>query len=230
MDMPIWVTAAVKAAARGTFAIFTGAVLLSSLPTAAEAGWFSRNSAPKPATFQAEGGFHRGPSGYHRMCAREPEYCRHDAAAAEDQGVSAPGNLDDARWKELVSINSDFNWRIRPVEDRGPDHWTMGRRYGDCEDYAIAKKHALIAAGWAPDQLLYAVVEGRRSPYHLVLIVRTDKGDYVLDNLTDRIRPWQDSGYKFIVRQRAENPTKWAYVTGAGDRLAQVGRPNVITR
>ncbi|MEM8561243.1 MAG: transglutaminase-like cysteine peptidase [Pseudomonadota bacterium] len=192
------------------------AFMLSTQP--ALASWFS--SAPRPATMQAEGNPHQGPRAYHQMCAREPKLCMYDRQAGIDAVISPPAQLTDARWRQLRQINEDLNWQIRPVEDRHnqgvSDFWTIGVSRGDCEDYIIAKKHALIQAGWAPDQLLYAVVESRRTRgYHAVLVVRTNKGDYVLDNLTDRIVPWEDAGYRFVIRQSAAAPQKWVQVTGA---------------
>ena len=88
----------------------------------------------------------------------------------------------------------------------------------------------MIEADWSADQLLYAVVEGISSPYHLVLVVRTDRGDFVLDNLTDRITSWEDSGYTFVIRQSAEDPTQWAYVSGSGQRTGALGTAGVGTQ
>ncbi|MFK7942449.1 MAG: transglutaminase-like cysteine peptidase [Paracoccaceae bacterium] len=227
MYMPIRVSAAAKAAARGSFALIFGALGVLATTAPAEANWFS--STPVKATVQAEGSFHKGPRGYHRMCVREPDLCAYDRQAAETQGATAPAPIDKARWQQVDDINSNLNWKIRPRVDQGPDYWTIGLRSGDCEDYAIAKKHALIEAGFSPDQLLYAVVGGIRTRYHLVLILRTEHGDYVLDNLTDRIKPWERSGYSFVVRQTAENPMQWARITGADTRVAQ-GSPSVVTQ
>lgn len=176
------------------------------------------------ATAQGEGRTHSGPRGYHTMCAREPKLCMYDYQAGQSLGVSAPHPLTRRSWRQLDQINRDLNWQIRPIDDNDnhgvADYWTIGITHGDCEDYVIAKKHALIDAGWSADQLLYAVVEGRSSPYHLVLIVRTDRGDFVLDNLTNRVRSWKDSGYTFIVRQSAANPTKWVHVTHDARKVA----------
>ena len=100
------------------------------------------------------------------------------------------------------------------------DYWTTGRRLGDCEDYMIAKKHALLAAGWRADHLLYAVVIGTETPYHAVLIVRTDRGDLVLDNLRSDIVDWRASRYRFVVRQSARDPRQWVRVEDPSRRLA----------
>jgi hypothetical protein len=37
-----------------------------------------------------------------------------------------------------------------------------------------------------------------------VLTVKTDHGDFVLDNLSDEIRPWTAAGYQFYKRQAQE--------------------------
>jgi len=50
-----------------------------------------------------------------------------------------------------------------------------------------------------------------------VLTVRTDKGDYVLDNLTDKVKIWDATGYRFLKRQAIDN-------TGAGSRSAVASR------
>ncbi|MEM6661484.1 MAG: transglutaminase-like cysteine peptidase [Pseudomonadota bacterium] len=228
MTQPFRVPAALRAVVKGSVCLAALSASLIALPDPAEANWFS--SGPSAATAQAEGRWHKGPRGYHAMCAREPKLCMHDYQAAQNTGSSAPARLDDARWDALDALNRDINWQIRPVEDRGRDHWTKGVYQGDCEDYVIAKKQALIAAGWSADQLLYAVVEGVYSPYHLVLVVRTGQGDFVLDNLTDRIHAWEDSGYTFVVRQSADNPTQWAYVDGNGLQIAEAGRGGLATR
>ena len=41
---------------------------------------------------------------------------------------------------------------------------------------------------------------------HAVLTVKTDHGDFVLDNLSDEIRPWSATGYQFFKRQAQDDP------------------------
>lgn len=174
---------------------------------------------------QQEGAGHRGPRAYHAMCARAPKLCMYDRQAGRKPGASAPRTLTDAEFQTLVDVNERLNADIFPATDTEvhgvSDFWEAGTYTGDCEDYMIAKKHALIAAGWDADQLLYAVVEGIETPYHAVLVVRTDRGDLVLDNLSDTIRRWDRSGYRFVIRQSAENPHRWVHVDDrAAPRLA----------
>jgi predicted transglutaminase-like cysteine proteinase len=40
---------------------------------------------------------------------------------------------------------------------------------------------------------------------HAVMMVRTDAGDFVLDNKRATILSWQDTGYVFVKREGQEN-------------------------
>ena len=42
-----------------------------------------------------------------------------------------------------------------------------------------------------------------------MLLVRTDKGDYVLDNLTPLIKPWKSVPYTWIKWQSRNDPNVW---------------------
>lgn len=213
-----------KAASRARTGILATAALIVPLLVSApaDAGWFDRD--PEAATAQAEGRAHRGPKAYHAMCAREPELCFPDRQAGINHRAGPAAAMDQARWDQLLKVNDRFNDQIRGVTDRDlygvSEHWTLSHTAGDCEDYAIAKKQALMQAGWAADQLLYAVVEDRGNTYHAVLIVRTQWGDYVLDNKTSDIAPWEDTFYRFIIRQSAANPHAWVRIAGSAGAVA----------
>jgi len=97
----------------------------------------------------------------------------------------------------LEAVNSYVNARVRFVDDRiqfgVADRWlaaseTLNRGRGDCEDFALAKRAMLRAAGVA-DKDLYLVVlkDLSRRADHAVLVVRANGRFLVLDNGTDRI-------------------------------------------
>ncbi len=44
---------------------------------------------------------------------------------------------------------------------------------------------------------------------HAVLTVRTDRADYVLDNLEERVLQWNETEYQFLKRQSAANSGRW---------------------
>lgn len=123
-------------------------------------------------------------------------------------------------------INSAANAAIRPISDQNQfavmERWSLPTgRGGDCEDYALYKKRALIAAGVSPNRLLVAVVLDRKRQPHAVLVLRSDMGDFVLDNMTRRVLPWQKTGYAFIRMQDPKNPARWVSVLAqAGARLS----------
>jgi hypothetical protein len=50
--------------------------------------------------------------------------------------------------------------------------------------------------------------------HHLVAVVRTNGGDLVLDNLTDRIMPWIQKPYQWVRIQTPQNPNYWASISG----------------
>ena len=75
------------------------------------------------------------------------------------------------------------------------DYWCIPQGgFGDCEDFALAKKRALENQG-VPSCLATCWTE--TGGYHAVLVVRTDQGDYVLDNRYESVWGWNDLPYKW---------------------------------
>ena len=96
------------------------------------------------------------------------------------------------------------------------DHWGVVERwnypddgYGDCEDYALQKRKMLMQAGWPREALLMTVVRDQNGDGHAMLTVKTDKGEYILDNQRDEILLWSDTGYRFVKRQSQSDPNVW---------------------
>ena len=94
--------------------------------------------------------------------------------------------------------------------------WLINPRYGDCNDYAVSKRHELLKRGWPARTLLLAEAVTESAEHHLVVVVRTKTGDLVLDNLTPQIRHWSRTPYRWVRIQMPHNPRHWASV--AGDR------------
>lgn len=116
--------------------------------------------------------------------------------------------------KLAAKINRSANAAIRPVSDleqySSAERWALPTaRGGDCEDYALFKKMKLVEAGVSPDRLLMAAVLDRRRNIHAVLVLRTDMGDFILDNLTDRVLPWNKTGYAYLRMQDPRQPSRW---------------------
>jgi predicted transglutaminase-like cysteine proteinase len=147
------------------------------------------------------------PIGHHEFCKLHPGEC-----GAFDRVVDAAA-LDEGRWQQLVDINNAFNRDIVPVTDMDfyqvDEFWTYPAGYGDCEDFALAKRRQLIEAGWEPSTLLMAVVRESNGDGHAVLMVRTDRGDLVLDNKDGMIRVWTETPYQYVKRQSQEHAAVW---------------------
>jgi predicted transglutaminase-like cysteine proteinase len=96
------------------------------------------------------------------------------------------------------------------------DHWGVLERWsypddgkGDCEDYVLLKRRMLMQAGWPREALLITVVRDKRGDGHAVLTVKTDKGDFILDNQEEQVLLWSETGYRFVKRQSQSNPNHW---------------------
>ncbi|MCW2285305.1 putative transglutaminase-like cysteine proteinase [Rhodoblastus acidophilus] len=152
------------------------------------------------------------PYGWVDFCGRRPSECEQPALPARDV------KLTDASWKALDRVNRQVNASIEPVSNLDHwgtilDHWdypTDGK--GDCKIFALAKRKQLIDAGFPRQALLMTIVRDLEGQGHAILTVATDRGDFVLDNLSDDIRPWTATGYRFVKRQSREDPNVWVAI------------------
>ncbi len=150
-----------------------------------------------------------GPAGFYVMCATIPSACK--VQKARNVGASS-GNvrLTVDTLKLIDSVNRQINGAMRPKAESGTtDVWKIGGSSGDCEDYALTKRAALLRKGFPSSSLLMTAVVTRRGESHAVLMVRTDRGDFVLDNLNSLVKPWSATGYRFIAMQSPTNPRMW---------------------
>jgi predicted transglutaminase-like cysteine proteinase len=96
------------------------------------------------------------------------------------------------------------------------DHWGVIERwsypddgYGDCEDYVLLKRRMLMQAGWPRQALLITVVRDLKGEGHALLTVKTDKGEFILDNQEDHILLWSETSYHFVKRQSQADQNVW---------------------
>ena len=157
------------------------------------------------------------------------DFCRRDREACAPHGnVVQVETLTQASWQQLIAINDNVNQNIVPETDQQlygrAEFWTYPQRgAGDCEDIALEKQRELIAAGWDPSALLMTVVRQADGEGHAVLMVRTDRGDLVLDNQNGNILLWKDTPYEFIKRQSQTNSGQWV---GLEDNRATIVAAN----
>lgn len=139
------------------------------------------------------------PLGFQLLCLQQPQECR--------GGGSSSVSLTDSLLSIIERINSQVNQAIRPQNDRAGDVWTVGASAGDCEDYVLSKRRALINAGLPPSSLRIAYVKAQGID-HAILVVKTDVADLVLDNLASSIVPLRSTGYRLIAISSAD-PMVW---------------------
>jgi len=149
------------------------------------------------------------PVGYIDFCRSFPDQC----VARGSEGAEP---LTERSWSELQGVNSSVNHSVAPVTDLQYYHrdevWTLPAGYGDCEDYVLLKRKLLVEAGWSTGDLLISVVFDEVGDGHAVLLARTSRGDFVLDNKTDRVRRWYETAYHFVKRQSVNDPNRWVSV------------------
>jgi len=151
------------------------------------------------------------PAAFQGFCARYAGDCR-------PQNVTAgPFQLTSERLAELRQVNDAVNHAVREATDAQiygrEDVWTLPTRgVGDCEDFALEKRHELIAMGWPSSALLITVVRDQNGEGHAVLSAVFDKGEYILDNRSGSVRPRSATLYTYYIRQSSVNPTEWVCI------------------
>jgi predicted transglutaminase-like cysteine proteinase len=134
------------------------------------------------------------------FCRRRPSECTIDPA--EPKVIALTPDV----WRMLVTINRAINRRIKPITDL--KHWGVVDRWdipddgwGDCEDYQLLKRKLLAEQGLPRRAMRMTVVQDDKGEGHAVLMIRTDRGDFILDNQRAAILPWTRTGYVFVKRE-----------------------------
>jgi len=184
---------------RSAVAIFVAATLIATEKT---------STAEERPLFISVGEATRAPIGWVEFCVEYDPECKTKPSTPRDVVLSTQA------WKDLQRINLWVNTHVKPMTDM--DHWGVVERwnypddgYGDCEDYALQKRKMLMQAGWPREALLMTVVRDQHGDGHAILTVKTDKGEYILDNQNDEILLWSDTGYRFVKRQSQSDPNVW---------------------
>ncbi len=175
------------------------------------------DGAAKAAQVMVTGDITSQPIGHYQFCKVNAAECSIHPA---DRG---PAKLTPQLWKKVVAVNARVNRSVQPVNDidlYGQDEvWTYPDKAGDCEDYVLLKRRLLARAGISLSNLLITVVRKPDGEGHAVLTVRTDRGDYILDNLTDAVRGFEDTGYRFLKRQSTTDTGRWVSIRAGSSSL-----------
>ncbi|MBZ9772992.1 transglutaminase-like cysteine peptidase [Mesorhizobium sp. CO1-1-8] len=161
----------------------------------------------------ATGGLTSQPIGHYDFCKLHPAEC-----SIRPTNL-APAPMSDGLMRKLLNVTARVNAAVKPMSDMdiyGKDEvWAYpDKGVGDCEDYVLEKRRQLSRMSISLADLLITVVRKPDGEGHAVLTVRTDEGDYVLDNLTDKVKPWDATGYRFLKRQAIDNTGRWVSIRG----------------
>ncbi len=151
------------------------------------------------------------PMAFMRFCLKYPKDCEVRRMPFRPRPVA----LTAGRKIELATLNRSVNLAIRPKANNNgvlAEEWSLSPLEGDCNDYAVTKRHQLLARGWPSRTLLLAEVVIPSGEHHLVLIVRTRDDDLVLDNLDSNIRPISQVHHQWVRAQQEKNPKFWSAI------------------
>jgi len=167
----------------------------------------------------------RPPIGWVEFCAEHPPDCRTSPSMPRDVV------LGNKAWTDLVRINRWVNDNVKPMTDL--EHWGVVEKwsypddgYGDCEDYVLLKRRMLMEAGWPREALLITVVREKNGNGHAVLTVKTDKGEFILDNQEERILLWSETSYRYVKRQSQSDPNRWVALGDPRPTTATASSPS----
>lgn len=192
-----------KMSKMGLLAVATSLIFVNSSPA---------NARSSHGAFLVAQSTSTAPGGFSGVCSRYNWACANTAQAQMS---------NSALLRLAKVVNNKVNRKTRSIEDKTQfgreEYWTLPtRRGGDCEDFALLKKKTLIEHGVASKNLLIATVLDTRLRSHAVLVVRTAKGDFVLDNLNKRMLPWKKTGYTFLKLQNPKSLSNWDAILAGG--------------
>lgn len=163
------------------------------------------------------GGLTSQPIGHYEFCKLNAEEC-----LVKSSGVT-PYHLTRQTWQMVFKINQAVNSRIRPATDLDiyskEEVWAYPLRFGDCEDYVLLKRRVLMDKGVSPGNLLITVVRKPDGEGHAVLTLRTDRGDFILDNLNEEVLNWEATEYRYLKRQSSQHAGRWVTIESRQDIL-----------
>ncbi|MEK7156224.1 MAG: transglutaminase-like cysteine peptidase [Patescibacteria group bacterium] len=161
----------------------------------------------------------RAPIGWVEFCAEYRPECVTRPSVPRDVVLTSKA------WADMVKVNAWVNDSIKPVTDL--EHWGVVERWnypddgkGDCEEYVLLKRRMLMQAGWPREALLITVVRDKKGDGHAVLTVKTNRGEFILDNQEVEVLHWSKTGYRFVKRQSQSDPNAWVSL---GEPVAATG-------
>ena len=199
-------------------AVVAAMLLLGGATTQAR----TASTLPQDGTAAEQGAPARPVAAWNEFCVRYPAECTVNPA----EPALIP--LTPALWRTLTVVNRRINARIKPITDMA--HWGVVDRWdfpddglGDCEDIQLLKRRILVERRLPRRALLMTVVIDDIGEGHAVLMVRTDRGDLILDNKTNAVLPWERTGYSFVKRE-GQDGRAWVSLNNGASPVTTANR------
>jgi len=150
---------------------------------------------------------------------RHTVFCLRYPADCKRRGSDRPVVDTPARRTELDAVNRRVNASIMPQSDEAAvdAQWRLAPPEGNCNDYAVTKRHALLQKSWPTSALRLAEVTLQSGEHHLVLVATMEGEAFILDNLNPYVLSLAQStsGYTWIRIESGDDPKYWR----AGNRV-----------
>lgn len=142
-----------------------------------------------------------------RPIAAWVEFCEtYKAECRVDESEPEIVQLTPEMWRLVNDVNTRVNRTVKPVTDM--EHWGVVDRWnltedgkGDCEDMQLLKRRKLAEFGLPRRAMLMTVALDENDEGHAVLMLRTDRGDLILDNKRDEVLSWDRTPYVYVKRE-----------------------------
>ena len=173
-------------------------------------------SAPQTLRSMITGAVTSQPIGHYEFCKALADEC------SIRTRPSVPPKVTDHGWSVIRDINASVNHAVVPMTDMEiygrEEVWAYPEDgAGDCEDFVLEKRRRLEKAGISASDLLITVVRKPNGEGHAVLTLRTNDGDFILDNLSDDVLAWSDTPYTFLKRQASFDSGRWVKIETGTD-------------
>jgi predicted transglutaminase-like cysteine proteinase len=164
--------------------------------------------ANEDTNYIAVGGPALAPIGWVKFCKNHKLECNTTPSRSRDMVLTPKA------WSDMVTVNKQANHNIIPITSLAhwgeDDHWAYPEDgKGDCVAYVLLKRRMLMQVGWPREALLITAVRDKKGDGHAVLTVKTNHGEFILDNKTAEILSWDRTGYRFLKRQSQSDPNWW---------------------
>jgi len=123
--------------------------------------------------------------------------------------VPAIIQIEPEIWSLIRELNAWVNGSVR-YQRNDTEEWAYPvNAIGDCRGIALLKRRVLTENKIPRPALALAAVLDSEKRGHVVVVMRTNRGEFVLDNQHNEVRHWSRARVEFLMRQEYGCPAQW---------------------